>query len=121
MIRLLVNALNIWLVYMMLMVTATCLIHKTIQRDCSHIWRDVLNQDQGDRALLMIRPLSIQSDPFKGSPTSHFQSATCTLCRHHQELLASGISTLDQPRIAVSMLPLLLSTQLELVTVLDYS
>jgi len=49
----------------------------------------------------MIRPLSIQSDPFKGSPSSHFQSATCTLCRHHQELLASGISTLDQPQVYI--------------------
>ena len=43
------------------------------------------------------------------------------ICRHHEWLLASGISALGQPCIITSTLPLLLSIHLKLVTVLDYS
>jgi len=39
---------------------------------------------------------------------------------HHEQLLASGISTLGQPCVVASMLPLLLGIHLELVTVVDY-
>ena len=42
------------------------------------------------------------------------------LCRHHEQLLVSGISALGQPRVIASTLPLLLSIHLELLTVLDY-
>ena len=37
------------------------------------------------------------------------------------QLLTSGVPALSQPLVIVSLLPLLISIDLELVTVLDYS